>query len=212
MKKNQFVRSFTLIELLIAISIFSVIILSVYSAFNTGVLSYYRMDSAFNVYQTARTILNRMELDLKNTFVYSQDISKGGSKFGGTNQSLDFYTIVDTYENGQVSTNIYHIEYKFSEPTLTRIFHKGQDVLKSDSTGVTQDLSSDVKEIYFEYGTGDTNNPWQKNEPWPKDDAQKIKLPLAVKIELVLIERDKRGNEIGDVKFNKTIYLALGKK
>lgn len=228
MKKNIFIRGFTLVELLIAISIFSVIILSVYSAFHTGILSYYKIDSAFDVYQTARTILNRMELDLKNVFVYEQN----DSGFKSDNQALDFYTILDSFDkDGKTYSDFAAIKYELSggfnieltsPGTLKRTYYKGEDALKKDVTdvnGESDDLTSDVRELSFQYAysTGNTDKPYDWQGSWPSTDltkpaGQERKLPLTIKIKLVLIEKDRQKNEIGNIEFTKTIYLALGEK
>ena len=69
MKKRN---GFTLIELMIVIAIFSLLILSIYSAFRTGLLSHEKIDAATNLYQKARLSLGLIETELRNGFVYTE--------------------------------------------------------------------------------------------------------------------------------------------
>lgn len=211
MKKNY---GFTLIELLIAASIFSVVILSIYSAFQTGILSYRKVDSAFETYQTARIALNRMELDLKNSFAYGDT---EGSRFSGKEDSLDFFSVVDYYRD-KLNTDICRIKYEWDEnkKVLKRFCYMGLDALKEDLQQEAGELASNIEKISFEYAFA-TNNPdnpyiWQKS--WPEGDtaqiAQQVKtIPLAVKVTLFVIEKGKPG-KVKSIEFNKTISLPLG--
>ena len=60
-------------------------------------------------------------------------------------------------------------------------------------------MNYDVKDISFEYVTGKTDEPLEKNI-----------LPLAVKIKLSLIEKSRQGENI--IEFNKTVSLPLAEK
>lgn len=190
---------FTLIELLIATSIFSVVILSLYSAFHTGILSYRKIDSASIVYQNARIVLNRIELDLKNSFVYSDT----DSRFKGDTESVEFFSILDTFDKeGNIYSHICQIKYEFSDGILKRTCYKGLDALKENPSVEAEELSFAVNEVSFQYETDKANEPSQ--EFWPKDNQKSI-LPLAVRIKLVLIEKLKQ--EENPIEFNKVISL-----
>lgn len=147
----------TLIELLIALTIFSIIILSLYSAFYTGILSYRKIDSALQVYQTARVILERIETDLKNSFAYTRD----DSKFKGDSHTLEFYTLVGSLP--------WRISYELEGAKLKRACLENRD------------LSFTVQDISFQY---DDQDFWPSQEEAKK--AQKSILPSAVKIKLNL--------------------------
>jgi hypothetical protein len=200
--------SLTLIELLIATSIFSVIILSIYSAFQMGILSYRRIDSAFQVYQMARITLNRMELDLKNSFAYAKE----DSKFKGSDKAIDFFSLIDSYSRGGESLGLFRIKYEWAIDALKRSCYKGEDALKKDTEAEAQESSFDIKDISFKfaYHTEDPDRPYDWQTVWPKDNSQKNTLPLAIKIKLSLIEKDSRQKQPEKViEFDKTIYLPL---
>jgi prepilin-type N-terminal cleavage/methylation domain-containing protein len=198
----------TLMELLIAASIFSVIILSIYSVFHTGILSYNRIDSAAEVYQSARIMLKRMELDLKNSFIYAQD----DSRFQGKPNYMEFFTLVDYFSEGENLSNLCLIKYEVGEGTIKRIPKRNLDALKADVETEGEILSENVEKITFAYAAVATNNPetpYEWKDEWPdlNDDKQKTNLPLAVKITLTLRERDRRGELLGSREFTKVVSL-----
>lgn len=204
---------FTLIELLIAATISAVIILSLFSAFQTGILSFNRIDSSFNVYQSARVIFSRMEADLKNAFVYSQ----ADSKFKGSANSINLFSVTDVYEEGVSYPEVCGISYGFYSNTLTRAVLQGMDSLTGKETPDVDELSLNVREISFQYASSSPSDPAKTIEwlsSWPKEnDLEQAKtLPSAVKIKLLLMEKDKRQKEIGLVEFTKTIPLPSVEK
>ncbi len=191
------IRGFTLIELLVAASIFSVAALSVYSAFRTGILSYNKIDSAFNIYQTARLFFNRIELDLNNSFNYCAD----ESKFKGSSQNLDFFSVTDSFLEGSSSPNISCIKYNLENTELKRAAYQGIGAFKENLDAGSEDLYPDIKKISFQYAylTGNEDKPYVWQDSWPSEDDenQKKSLPAAVKIEL----------SVGDAVFTKVVSL-----
>jgi type II secretory pathway component PulJ len=208
MKKHLvFIRkSFSLIEALLAASIMSVIALSLYSAFYTGILSYRRLDSSFTAYQNARASLSRIETDLKNAFSYSD----ADSKFSGASQTLNFFSVLDSYEGVKSQPGVCFIKYEFKDSRLERTCLKGQDALISPAkeTVLAQDLCASVKEISFQYAFALAANSqhYQWSEVWPREENKGVLLPLAIKIKLVLLENSGRQDK-DTVEFTKVISL-----
>ena len=204
------IRSFTLIEVLISTAIFAVVLVAVYSAFQAGTLSYNKIDSAAGVFQPVRVIFNRMELDIKNAFVYGKD----DAQFHGTAQSLDFFTVVDSFdENGKISPNLALVKYEFSDNKLKRTCLVGLDALDANSTQASQDLLDNLEDFSIEYAfrTLNPDNPYEWQKSWPKesDDNQKKNLPLAVKITLSLRDAGvKSSEEARRISFTKVIELT----
>lgn len=206
--------AFSLLELLIVSSIFSVMMLSIYSAFQAGILSYNKMDSAFNIYQTARVILNRMEQELKNSFIYCLE----DSGFEGQGQALRFFSLSDAFAQGRAVANICRIKYEqdLTNNVLKRNVSRGLAVLESDDKGASaEELSSAIQKISFEYASSsnrlDEPFTWQPAWPKPGDAEQKKELPLAVRIKLSLAEKNKKQQEISAIEFTKIVALALGR-
>jgi prepilin-type N-terminal cleavage/methylation domain-containing protein len=205
-------RGFTLIEILIASSIFSLVILGLYSAFQTGIFAYNRIDSAFNIYQTARILFNRMESDLKNSFIYSED----DSKFQGTGSGLEFFSAVDSFTESTSVVAICRIKYYLEADSLKRSCQQGLDALQDGADIEGEELSADVKEVslQYAYSKGIKDKPFEWQDSWPQENVPESKktLPLAVKIKLSLIERDRHKKETQVVEFTKIVLLPLSKE
>lgn len=199
---------FTLIEVLIAASIFSIIVLGLYSAFRTGIAAYNKMDSAFAVYQSARVVLSRISLELRNSFSYSGN----DSGFNGLAQNLEFTSVIDLFKKDKFLSYICRVKYELENGVLKRTCRRGIDALSENPELEGEELSADVKEILFQYAyaTANPDAPYDWQDSWPQEgnSDQKKNLPLAVRIKLSLIERDRRQHETGVVEFVKVVPLA----
>ena len=207
--------AFTLVELLIVTAIIAILALSLASAFWTGVLSYKKIDSAFEVYQAARMALQRIELDLKNSFAYFPENSQSENyQFRGEAHTLEFFSVIDSYDEGAMYTDICRIKYALSNGALRRTCYRGLDALKKELAVEGEELAPRVKEISFQYAypadsRNDSDNPYDWSVVWPKNETQKNLLPLAVKIKLSLIEKGKQGKDY-IVEFEKVVAIPLG--
>jgi type II secretory pathway component PulJ len=208
---KKFFRAFTFLELIISTGIFTVIAVSLYSAFRTGLFSYNTVDASFATEQNARLLLERMGRDLRNSFLCSKD----NSRFKGDGASLSFFTVIDEYDKaGEVFPSLCRIEYAFAGSTLQRFCYKGVDAVTPEATADPEALSSSVKAISFEYAVPPPtlNAPYRWQGLWPEEETQqKERLPLAVKIKLALIQRDKNSNNSQRiVEYGKTVFLPQG--
>lgn len=203
-KKTTHKKSFTLIELLIAVTITTGILFSIYSAFNAGVLSYKKIDASFDVYQEARIIFNRLEIDLKNSFPYKKDTSL----FKGANNYLDFFTVMDIYDKDKINIEVCRIKYQHDASTLKRMLFVANTAIIEDSTNPeTEELSTNIKSISFQYAGKDKTDKeaflWQAN--WPQDETQQNQMPLAVKIKLTMIDNSEKNENL--IEFSKIIPI-----
>jgi prepilin-type N-terminal cleavage/methylation domain-containing protein len=187
---------FTLIELLISLSIFSAIILSLYSVFNTGLFSYRRIKESLSVHQTARKTFNRISLDLKNCFAFSDE----EARFQGMKNEMSFLSLV----GGSFSS----VSYRLEQGKLLRLCKKNSESLKQDSSAQSRIIAKQIRELNFSYAflTGDEDvYDWKDN--WAEAEEEKDKIPLAVKIKLTLEEKLSRS--VRDVEFEKIVFLPL---
>lgn len=196
-------RSFTLVELLIVTGIFSLLIVSIYSAFRTGLASQRKIDAATDLYQKARLSLSLMETELRNVFVYS----KSDSRFIGNSEAMEFFSILDKYDKeGQVSSGIGYIKYEILGNSLTRKAGQGMFALKAASEGENKLFLSEVEELSMQFAAPSTDlvKSYEWQDLWPQhgDVNQKKQLPVAVKIKLVLKQKDNNS-----VEFNKIIPI-----
>lgn len=196
-------NGFTLIEILIAVVIISIIILSMYSAFNTGILAYKKIDSAFYAFQEARIIFSRLEKDLRNSFVYSES----SSFFKGTAEALEFFNVSQVYEEDKQYSDLCRIKYELDGSSLKRTAYSGLSALSLDNTVKPQDISDNIKTLGFEYAYITEKEKkdiiWQG--AWPQEEGQMKQLPLAVKVKLALISKEERRQNV--LEFTKIISL-----
>lgn len=198
MKKKS---GFTLIELLIVIAIFSLLLLSIYSAFRTGLLSHEKVDAATSLYQKVRLSLSLIEAELKNAFIYD----KIDSRFTGSSESMEFFSILDNYEKtGKVYTSIAYIKYKLVDNSLKRKVMEGMLALKVNPEDEGESFLSGVEELSLQFAALSTvpGKIYEWQDAWPKSGYpdQKKELPMALKIKLVLKQKDD-----SLVEFNKII-------
>ena len=107
-KVKMSLTGFTLVELLITSSIFLVVMSMLYLAFQSGIFGYRNIEETINLYQTAREILERLNLDLRNSVVYSDE----DTKFIGTKNEVSFLTLVNTYSEDTLVQDYAYILYK----------------------------------------------------------------------------------------------------
>ncbi len=180
----KYKKAFTLIELLISISIFAVIMVSLYSAFGTGVLGLGKIEESATAYQTGYMILSRIEKDLRNSFAYSAD----EVKFTGKKDALTFLTLTPEFSL---------ISYSLSGDKLLRLVRINKDALKTDSETKPKALAQNIKQIEFTYFYPDPDTKELKeNDNWTDNTA----FPTAVRVRLILEKK-------ADAPFVRTIYL-----
>jgi prepilin-type N-terminal cleavage/methylation domain-containing protein len=202
-------KSFTLIEVLIATSIIAIVAASLYSAFYTGILSYRKLDAEFETYQTARVILNRLEADLKNSFAYTE----ADPKFFGQKDFLEFFNVINIYSSGKSYPAVCRVKYELEGRALKRSYFPGLRALASEAEPVSEELTSSIQGISFEYALGldRPDNPYLWQEAWSEEQIKKTPLPLAVKVKLSLAGGTSR-DKVSAVEFVKIIPLAPGEK
>ncbi len=194
MKNYNDESGFTLIEMLVAVAVSSVILLMVYTAYNSVIktVNYGRTVSSY--YQQLNHILNRIDSDL--SALYWKD---GNSKlqlesiFNGKYSILSFvtaeyrdyrifpspvsqYPVTDIHETG------YYLTQKPGDKNYTLI--RKTDIHYDDSFsegGFEEDLLSQVVSLKFEF---QYRSDWSDN--WNTADQKRI--PKAVKTTLELID------------------------
>ncbi len=185
-------KSFTLIELLIASSIFMVVMLTVQISFNTGIFGYRNIEGTLTVAQAATKVFERMNLDLRNSFAYSTD----ETKFSGGKNEISFLTLAQDYA---------FISYKLEENNLLRLCRRNQESLDDKIEIKPKILASNLKEIVFSYGFLDTKKQileWK--DAW--DDP--VLLPAAVKVNLTI--KNEIGRTNAEQNFERIIFLPAG--
>ncbi len=181
-------KAFTLVELLISISILAIIMLSLYSAFNTGVLGLRQVEEGALVSESGYLILSRIDRDLRNSFAYYND----DVKFVGKKDALSFLSLTPDFS---------FISYSLNGNKLLRLIRTNKEAIKADSKTNPRVLAKNVKQIEFTYLAFDPNTKKLKEtDSWTDNTA----LPVAVRITLTLEKKEASP-------FVRTIYLPVGK-
>ena len=187
-------RGFTLLELLIAISILGVVLTTIYAAYS-GVLTNIReLGEDSRIYQMARVTLDRMSRDLtslqrsKDAFVLqSEDGTIGKRNFG----AITFWSAAHlVFDEGEVSGTPAEISYFVREDknggfSLWRsdVARAKPDLNKKAEGGIIicQNLQSMNFKFYNE--SGDEQDSWDTES---SSESQKGRPPAMVQIELIL--------------------------
>ncbi|MBU0709635.1 MAG: hypothetical protein KJ793_02865 [Candidatus Omnitrophica bacterium] len=186
-------RAITLLELLITASIFMAIMVSIYSAFQTGMFGYSDIEENITSYQRARLVLERINLDIRNSFAYSDE----DSRFTGSENNVRFLSLVDSFKEDNITWDFALVSYNLEGDTLQRLCRKNREALNERSEVEAEEMALEVEELSFSYGyTQDGSREVLFKDFW----EDRVNFPLAVKVRLVLGGKTEQ-------EFERTIYL-----
>ncbi len=207
MKKIR--RGFTLLELLIAVVIFSIVAVVLYSSFHTGIRILRRSESAMEFHQDLRLVTEELSLDLRNTLLASlyeepietpveeEEEERAVYYFIGEAKKFSFVTLKGrdicnvTYflKGGEVGGNLMRITQYQGRGFATR----------PDETEALLSGIGDMEVSYSFEGEDEDSPPIWRNE-WDQEE----RVPLGVKINLKL-------KGLGSLtEFTKTVYISVG--
>lgn len=170
-------KAFTLVELLIATTIFAVVSVAIYSTFSSG-MSVWRRAGKLNMEEMKNLIkIEKINKELRQAVVFKKQ-SKG---FLGFKQQLRFMAIIDS--------EISFVKYRFEEnkKMLLREVRKAKDLRmaaekneKLETAFVPYlDNVSDLSISYFFFDTIKGAYQWEQN-------YQEMGMPLAVKLDIII--------------------------
>ncbi len=187
-------RAFTLMEMLIAVTIFAVIVVSIYSAFQSGIFGYRNIEDALDLNQAAFSSLDRMDTDIRNCFSFSSD----DNKFSGDSGNISFLTLANIYEANRIKKSFAFVSYSVKDNKLIRLCRTGSAALNADSA-ISPEEMVENSGIKFEYGYVQSGRVVVYRNSW----TDKKNLPSCVKVTL------SAGSEAKARKvFERTIYLT----
>lgn len=195
-------KGFTFIELLVSISIFSIIIVSLYSAFRVGLSAYRKGEQIASLNQKIRLCLDSMALDLRNSYKFS-DTESG---FKAENNKVSFYCLKKKRVSAKSgSFQICRVEYSKGESQLLRGTFTSKLAFSDQAQTKAEILLDNVVNVIIEF-------------PYKEEDKQKIvwkdywlekdALPLGIKINL---EVSQPGNSSKLLNYTKYVYMPLGR-
>jgi len=207
-KRIDCLRAFTLIELLISITIFATIAVVLYSCFRVGVVSWRRIGSELAFQQKIRSSLGSINKDFKN-MLYISNIP-----FEGSAEKISFVTSAAVSDDADINiakVSYYQIPGKegSSKFTLIKTIESLKDAISSEpegKEGVLQEtkLLDAISELKFSYlvisqkGLQDEETKYEWVDFWEAEEG----LPVGMKIEFIVTnpEDDK------EVKLSRRIW------
>ncbi|MBI2082785.1 MAG: prepilin-type N-terminal cleavage/methylation domain-containing protein [Deltaproteobacteria bacterium] len=218
-------RGFTLIEVLIAITLLAIISLLVWQAAGTTFASKERFDTRYEIFQSAGLSLQQMTKELESAYLYSTPDFLGRSGAGeqrvktvfigsdeGDQDSLTFTTLThvrylkDSKESDQAEVSYFLEPDEESEQELWVLKKREQSPPDADSKegGRTSILFKGISELNFRYFDSVKG---EFVESWDSSSLDNInKLPRAV--EILLIVQDPMDEEVTH-RFLTTAFLGM---
>jgi len=204
MAVSKTINGFTLIEILIAISIISIIIGALYGAYISNVKGIQITQQNSHIYQTARAVLDCMRRDLECAYLGSRASKKSALGMISEDREIednpadriDFTALTHIYsKQDNLATDLCEIGYflkKDPDTNLFILYRRDSGIVDSELRhgGRIDELAYMVKGLDLEFidKQGDRFKYWNSLK-----GAHKNVLPSLIKIKLIL--SDKNGGE-----------------
>jgi len=203
---------FTFIEMLIAVAVFSVVALALYSAFFAGVKVWKRSNQGQDEYQRVGFVLEDIDKELKNS-VYmngpSGDEDDEGSvyDFKSGEDFIEFFTLSQALdEEGNPFRQLVKMRYSYDESQKV-LLRAAADVKNGFSTEKTSGESIiegvEVFELRYAYLKEEEEEPYDWKKEWVHENRM---IPRGVRIYLELASAAEKGKK----EIHKTIFVPLG--
>ena len=213
-------RGFTFIELIIAVAIFAVIAVSIYSTFNAGIRMWMKTSPMIEADQSLRIFFNTASLDLKNSVAYYPKPAGSASSFAptsfasfgteepmnfeGEQDRISFMTVMNvSSSDGSMRGEITRVAYVYDKANkaVKRLLATKREGFDETKAAAVEMLSNvDEKDFGFKYcyksstsSVSDYEYEWY--DTW-EGEKNKRKIPRGVKI---------RAGE-----FTQTVFIPAG--
>ena len=162
-------NGFSLLELLIAMTIFVVVAVVLYSSFASGINVWRQAKSSFDTYQNARLSLEIIARDLRNSISYE------GLEFSGEKDRVSFAGLINCAEPGEPEIlKIGKISYYFEETEDAIV----RQVMPIGAEEDRRQLAEPVEDLNFSYFSKGEDNEYLWSDIWEIPGFR----PLFVKI------------------------------
>ncbi|MDD5668918.1 MAG: prepilin-type N-terminal cleavage/methylation domain-containing protein [Candidatus Omnitrophica bacterium] len=176
-------KGFTLVELLIASLITVTVLTGIFSLFHTALRTFETVDVLSEAYRSTDFFMRRIEVDLKNCFIYTAE----DSGFKGNSQTMEFFSVLNS---GSALYDVCKISYVFDGGITTRTVLKNLEIGTAVSPDMNRKVSAKAEAVTFHYAryqkdvSGDSLL-WE--EQWPPGDLVAAggvtnSVPVAVKV------------------------------
>ena len=153
-------KSLTLIEVMVAMTIFSILSVSLFYLLRTGIFVRERIEQEQSNVHNLYLNVEKVGKELRNIISFkSEEIG-----FKGDAQNLEFYALVFDYAGGQAK--VVRTSYEYKEKALTKTLKNPLtgDVLKTFN--VLEDVGK-VMFFYFDSQADEWKDSWDNNEVIP---------------------------------------------
>ena len=181
---------FTLVETMIAISLFLVIAMSAYWSFRSGFTAYQRIESQLGGDYEMKMFIRQLNEELRNAIYYAE------SPFEGEADRLIFPCRLKRYNAKEMEENLYLVSYYFRSKTLERTEEKLRKSFKDQETVKEPVLNFSSCRFQFAYKRRDGGIEW-KNE-WSKNPY--LGIPRAIRL-TTKPQKVKKGEEENTIQF-----------
>ncbi|MBU3933418.1 MAG: type II secretion system GspH family protein [Candidatus Omnitrophica bacterium] len=197
-------KGFTFIELLISITIISLVGVAVYSVFANGITAWRRGNKNRTYARNIRLTTEKVARELRNAFEFSN------IAFEGTEDSIMFPALIAVEsESGEGETETHYeigrlaFFYDKKEDALCREEKAYGEVFEEEEIGKGEALIRHLRKLEFEYCYLDNaTGTYKWKEDWKKEEQDSI--PQAVKIKMVFKKKAGRHD------FEKTVFIPMG--
>ena len=177
-------QGFTFLELMIALTIFSIMAVSIYSVLGAGIRVWRGSNAIIESNQSLRSFFDAISSDLKNAVKYK------GMEFEGQAREMSFMALVDVSDpvKGSTRTELAKVIYSFDESSKTvkrYVATRESGFDKANTEGV--DIVSRIEDVNFSYCYKDETliPPYRWQDAW---QAQGI-IPRGVNIKIKELEK-----------------------
>jgi prepilin-type N-terminal cleavage/methylation domain-containing protein len=186
-------KGVTLVEILMALVLFSLIGIKIFSIFSQGVTLWKREKEMYALHQKSRLFLELIAGELRNT------VSFQPLDFEGKKNSISFLLFSNRYNTG----NLCKINYYFDsqEQCLRRSYQTFSEI-HLGKKGKDEKLTAGVEDFNISYAYSKEQDDFDWKDYW----ESKKDLPIGIKIHLKLINKYGKSE-----KYSKTIYMPIGK-
>jgi general secretion pathway protein J len=216
--KNKFSRGFTLLEILLAIFIMSLVLTTVYASYSYSLRIVHDVTYEQVVYKASRLVFDRMIKDLSSLqksgddfFLRSDENSIDGREF----QTLTFWSAAHLdFDEKAVTQRPAVISYFVRKTEDDESF----SLLRGDVPGVVPEEPEEAKQrgfvicekinklkFFFYDERGRETEIW---DSWPTPSRPQSKVPAAVKIEM---ELENKNDAERPYKFMTTVFIPAKK-
>ncbi len=191
---------FTFIELIIAVTIFAIIAVSIYSTFSAGLKIWLKTSPMIEANQAYRIFYNTIALDLKNALAYyekTETLTKPGFgqeyegriNFSGSSQKISFITVIQVSDPGDAAAHeeLARVTYIYdaASKTIRRLVAAKSEGLNEETAKAVDMLTGiEEKDFGFEYcyknmiSNSDYEYEWK--DSW--DEKNVLKIPRGIRI------------------------------